>query len=144
MSDSLQPHGLQHARLSCPSWSPGVCSDSCPLSLWCHPTISFSASLFSFWPQSFPPSRSFLMNRPWTWVMSQEVHRRIGKRKPQVSAWTAKNGKPQETGKYQGDYTEKGNLGNKLMMLSSNFWAHRQARHAWIRSQTKLQDRELN
>ena len=41
MSDSLQPHGLQHARLPCPSLSPGVCSNSCPLSQWCHPTILF-------------------------------------------------------------------------------------------------------
>ena len=40
MSDSLRPHGLQHARLPCPSPSPGVCSNSRPLSRWCHPTIS--------------------------------------------------------------------------------------------------------
>ena len=40
VSDSLRPHGLQHARLLCPSPSPGVCSNSCPLSPWCHPTIS--------------------------------------------------------------------------------------------------------
>ena len=39
LSDSLWPHGMQHARLSCPSPSPGVCSNSCPLSHWCHPTI---------------------------------------------------------------------------------------------------------
>ena len=49
MSDSLWPHGLQHARLPCPSLFPGVCSDSCPLSWWCHLTISSSAALpFSF------------------------------------------------------------------------------------------------
>ena len=48
-------------------------------------------------------------------------------------------GNPQETGKYQGDCIEKEDLGNKLMMLSSNFWAHRQARRAWILSQTELQ-----
>ena len=40
MSDSLQPHGLKHARLLCPSPTPGACSNSCPLSWWCHPTIS--------------------------------------------------------------------------------------------------------
>ena len=40
MSNSLQPHGLQHTRLPCPSPSPGACSDSCPLKQWCHPTIS--------------------------------------------------------------------------------------------------------
>ena len=43
-SESLQPHGVQHARLPCPSLSPGVCSNSCPLSRWCHPTISMAPS----------------------------------------------------------------------------------------------------
>ena len=47
VSDSLQPHGLQHIRLLCPSLSPGVCSNSCPLSRWCHPTISSSVIPFS-------------------------------------------------------------------------------------------------
>ena len=59
MSYSSQPHGLQHARLPCPSLSPGVCSNSCPLSQWCHSTISSSATPFSSCPQSFPGSRSF-------------------------------------------------------------------------------------
>ena len=54
MSDSLWPHQLQHARLPCPSLSPRICSNSCPLSQWCHPTISFTVTLFSSWPQSFP------------------------------------------------------------------------------------------
>ena len=47
VSDSLQPHGLQHARLPCPSPTPGACSDSCPSSRWCHPTISSSVIPFS-------------------------------------------------------------------------------------------------
>ena len=47
MSDSLQPHGLQHARLPCPSPTPGAYSNSCPLSQWCHPTISSSVVPFS-------------------------------------------------------------------------------------------------
>ena len=47
MSNSLRPHGLQYVRLSCPSLSPRVCSDSYPLSWWCHPTISSSVALFS-------------------------------------------------------------------------------------------------
>ena len=47
MSDSLQPHGLQHARLPCPSPTPGGCSNSCPSSWWCHPTISSSAIPYS-------------------------------------------------------------------------------------------------
>ena len=55
---SLQPHGLRHARLPCPSPSPGVCSNSCPLSWWCHPTISSSVVPFSAL-QSFPASESF-------------------------------------------------------------------------------------
>ena len=56
---SLQPHGLQHARLPCPSPSPRTCSNSCPLSLWCHPTILSSVIPFSCF-QSFPASGSFL------------------------------------------------------------------------------------
>ena len=59
MSDSLQPHGLQHARLPCPSLSSGVCRYSRPLSQWSHPTISFSVVPFSSWPQSFPALVSF-------------------------------------------------------------------------------------
>ena len=54
VSASLWPHGLQHARLPCPSLSPGVCSNSCQLSQWCHPTISSSVTSFSSCPQSFP------------------------------------------------------------------------------------------
>ena len=62
MSDSLWPHGLQHIRFPCPSPTPRVCSNSCPLSQWCHPTISSSVS-FSSRPQSFPVSVSFPMNQ---------------------------------------------------------------------------------
>ena len=58
VSNSLQPCGLQHARLSCPLLSPGVCSNSCPLSQWCHPTISSSVAPFSC-TQSFLASGSF-------------------------------------------------------------------------------------
>ena len=61
MSDSLWPYGLQHARLPCPSLSPWVCSNSCPLSHWCHPTISPSTTAFFFCFQSFPASGSFPM-----------------------------------------------------------------------------------
>ena len=62
MSESLWPRGLQHARLPCPSSSPGVCSNSCPFSWWCHPTISSSVTLFSC-PQSFPASGSFSLSQ---------------------------------------------------------------------------------
>ena len=61
MSDSLGPHGLQHARCPCPSPTPGACSNSCPLNWWCHSTISSSVSPFSSHPQSrsFPVSQLF-------------------------------------------------------------------------------------
>ena len=58
-SSSLQLHGLQHIRLPCPSPSPRVCSNSCPVSWWCHPIISSSVTLFSSCPQCFPGSGSF-------------------------------------------------------------------------------------
>ena len=59
MSDSLQPHGLQHARLPCPSPIPEACSNSCSSSRWCHPTLSSSVVPFSSCLQSFPASGSF-------------------------------------------------------------------------------------
>ena len=62
MSDYLWPHGLQHARLPCPSPSPRACSNSCPLSQWFPPTISSSVVPFSSCVQSFPASGSFLMS----------------------------------------------------------------------------------
>ena len=62
VSDSWRLHGLQHARLPCPSLSPRACSNSCTLSRWCHPTISSSVTSFSCL-QSFPAPGSFLMSR---------------------------------------------------------------------------------
>ena len=63
VSDSLQPHELQHARPPCPSPTPGVHSDSHPSSHWCHPAISSSVIPFSSWPQSLPASESFPMSQ---------------------------------------------------------------------------------
>ena len=63
MSNSLQPHGQQHVKLSCPSPTPGVYSNSCPSSWRCHPTISSSVVPFSSCLQSFPPSGSFSMSQ---------------------------------------------------------------------------------
>ena len=63
VSDSLQPHGLQHTSPPCPSPTPGVYPNSCPLSQWCHPTISSSVVHFSSSLQSFPASGSFPMNQ---------------------------------------------------------------------------------
>ena len=65
VSDSLQPHGLQHARLPCPSPFPRACSNSCPLSRWCHPTISSSVVPFSCL-LSFLASGSF----PMSWLFT--------------------------------------------------------------------------
>ena len=66
MSDFLLPYALQHARLPCPSPSPRACSNSCPLSRWCHPTISSSVVPFSSCLQSFPASGSF----PMSWLFT--------------------------------------------------------------------------
>ena len=66
VSNSLQPHGLQHARPPCPLRSPSICSNSCPLSQWCHPTISSSVIPFSSGLQSFPASGSF----PMSWLFT--------------------------------------------------------------------------
>ena len=63
LSDSLQPHESQHTRPPCPSPMPGVHSDSCPLSPWCHPAISSSVVPFSSCPQSLPASESFPMSQ---------------------------------------------------------------------------------
>ena len=66
VSDSLRPHELQHARPPCPSPTPGVHPNSCPLSQWCHPTTSSSVISFSSCPQSFPASGSFQMSQLFT------------------------------------------------------------------------------
>jgi len=63
VSDSLQTHGLQHARPPCPSPTPRAYSNSCPLSWWCHPTISYSVVPFSSHLQSFPASGFFPMSQ---------------------------------------------------------------------------------
>ena len=65
-SDSLWPHGLQHTRLPCPSPTPRIYPNSCPLSRWCHPTISSSIIPFSSCSQSFPASGSFPMSQFFT------------------------------------------------------------------------------
>ena len=65
MSNSLWPHGLQHARLPCPSTTPRACWNSCPSSWWCHPTTSSSVTLFSSCPQSLPASEFFPMSWPF-------------------------------------------------------------------------------
>ena len=66
VSDSLQPHRMKHVRPPCPSPTPGACSNYCPSSQWCHPTISSSVIPFSSHLQSFPASGSFLMSQFFT------------------------------------------------------------------------------
>ena len=66
VSDSLWPHGLQHARPPCPPPTPGVYSNSCPSSRWCHPAISSSVIPFFSCPQSYPASGSFQMSQLFT------------------------------------------------------------------------------
>ena len=66
VSDSLWPHGPQHARFPCSSLSPGLCSNSCPLSRWCYRTISSSVVPSSSCPQSFPASEPFPLSQLFT------------------------------------------------------------------------------
>ena len=66
VANSLWPHGLQHVRLPCPSPTPGACSNPCPSSQWCHPTISSSVIPFSSCLQSFPALGSFPMSQFFT------------------------------------------------------------------------------
>ena len=66
MSDSLQPHEPQHARPPCPSPTPGIYTNPCPLTRWCHPTVSSSVIPFSSCPQSFSASGSFQMSQLFT------------------------------------------------------------------------------
>ena len=79
VSGSLRPHGLQHARLPCPSPSPRDCSNSCPLSWWCHPTILSSVVPSSSCLQSFPASGSFPTS--WFFISGGQI---IG-----VSTWAS-------------------------------------------------------
>ena len=84
MSTSLRHYGLQHARLPCPSPTPGACSNSCPSSWWCHPTISSSGIPFSSCPQTFPASGSFPMSQlcirwPKYWSLSISPSNEAGK-----------------------------------------------------------------
>ena len=79
VSDSLRPHESQHARPSCPSSTPGVHSNSCLLSRWCHPAIWSSVVPFSSCPQSLPASESFPVSQLFSW----------GGQSTGVSAWVS-------------------------------------------------------
>ena len=86
MSDSLQPHGLQHARLPYPSLYSGVCSNSCPLSQWCHPTISSPVTPF-FCPWSFLASESFPVSQLITSGQSIGVSASTSVRLMNIQGW---------------------------------------------------------
>ena len=79
ISDSLWPHGLQHARIPCPSPTPGACSNSCPSRQWCHPTISSLCCPFLLLPSIFPSIRVFSsestlhMRWPKYWSFSASI-----------------------------------------------------------------------
>ena len=78
VSDSLRPYELQHTRLPCPSPSPGVCPNSCPLTVWCHTTISSSVTLFSFSLQSpsircFPNNSAVCIRWPKYWSFNFSI-----------------------------------------------------------------------
>ena len=76
VSDSLRPHEPQHTRPPCPSPTPGVHPNPCPLSWWYHPTISSSVVPFSSWPQSFPASGSFPMRSCYSCLFKVESRKR--------------------------------------------------------------------
>ena len=89
VSDSLWPHELQHAGPPCPSSTPGVHSNSCPLSWWCHRAISSSVVPFSFCPQSLPASGSFPMSQLFSWgVQSTGVSASISVLPMNTQDWT--------------------------------------------------------
>ena len=77
MSDSLRPHELQHARPPCPSPTPGMHSESRPLSQWCHPAISSSVIPFFSCPQSLPASESFPMSQLFAWGGQSWTHLQV-------------------------------------------------------------------
>ena len=94
VSNSLRPHGLQHTKAPCPSPTPRVYTNSCPLSQWCHPTISSFVILFSSCLQSFPASGSFQMKSalcirwPKYWSFSFNISPSMNTRDWSPFGWT--------------------------------------------------------
>ena len=94
MSNSLWPHELQHARPPCPSPIPGVYSNSCPLSWWCHPAISSSVIPFSSCPQSLPASGSFPVSQLFAWGGQSIIYILSNKKEPATDKWSNLNESP--------------------------------------------------
>ena len=89
VSDSLRPHESQHARPPCPSPTPGVHSDSCPSSQWCHPAISSSVIPLSSCPQSLPASLSHILFFVTPWTFSPPGSSVPGSLQAVILAWVA-------------------------------------------------------
>ena len=92
MSGSLWPRGLQHSRLPCPSPTPRACSNSCPWSWWCHPTISSSVVPLSSCPQSFLASESFPVSRLFasgSWILPSQLAWEISEKTGCFEVWKA-------------------------------------------------------
>ena len=92
---SLWPHELQHTRLPCLSPSPGACSNSCPLSWWCHPTISSLVAPFSSCPQSFPASWPFPVSQLFvsgSQIVKFIVRKYIGSCQGSAEEWGGRRG----------------------------------------------------
>ena len=112
VSDSLRPHELQHARPPCPSPTPRVYSNPCPLSQWCHPAISSSVFPFSSCPQSLPASGSFPVSQLFAWggqstgvyrlyekakrTIKDELHRSVGAQYAAGEQWRNNSKKNEE------------------------------------------------
>ena len=132
MFDSLPPSGLQHARLPCPSPAPRAYSNSCPLSQWCHPTISSSVIPFSSCLQCFPASGSFPISQFFTSVgqsvgvsASASVQVRIFKAR--VLEWVTisfSRGSSQP-----GDRTQVSHIAGRHLTI----WATREAPQIWLK-----------
>ena len=106
VSNSLQARGLRHTRLLCPPLSPEVCSNSCPSSPWCHPTISSSVTGFFSCPQSIPASGPFPMSRLFT-LGSQSPEKAMALHSSTLAwkiPWTEEPGKLQSMGSRRGGH----------------------------------------
>ena len=126
MSDSLRPRESQHTRPPCPSPTPGVHSDSRPLSPWCHPAISSSVIPFSSCPQSLPASESFPMSQLFSW----------GGQSTGVSALTSFLPKKSQGWSPEGVPISKSYWG--LGLQHTNFEEHKHSAHHMYHSNNRL------
>ena len=115
MSDSLRPHESQHARPPCPSPTPGVYSNSCPSSRWCHPAILSSVTSFSSCPQSLPASGSFPMSQLFAWGgQSIGVSASASVFPKNTQNWSPLGSTPSPTPKFYGSLKNKACISNTV------------------------------